>query len=587
MDQVDEVKKKTDIAALISEVVQLKKAGRNYKGLCPFHSEKSPSFMVSPEIQIFKCFGCGLGGDVLRFVMEQEKVEFPQALKILADRAGVTLKPLKGFSSYAEKDEIYNINFIAGEFYHYILTIHPLGQKARDYLEKRGIKREAIVEFKLGFSPDNPEALLNFLTKKRGYKLDLLEKAGIIIKSLRGSFDRFRGRIIFPLKDHFGNTLGFAGRVLEAKGDLAKYINSPETLVYKKGQVLYGLELSKNEIKTKGFVVIVEGELDCISSWQAEIKNIVAIKGSALTQEQAQLLARFTSKVILALDADFAGDAAARRGLDILVNAGLTVQIASLGEYKDPDEMAQKEPEKLKEAIVTAEGMYDFLINSTIKRYGVETTESKAKISRELTPILSSIEDEIVRAHCIKQVSVRLDVPEEAVAAQIRKSGQVTFQKRQVFEKKDEESGSKNRRDVLEDYLLAHIFQTASNIHDAEKLKDLIKTPVRKKLLDLYLSQEGSFDPIAFTDRLPPEMVEIFSNLLLIEVKTENLEKIEDEEKRLIKELKMVNLRERILSLSQEVQRKTNEENTPEIEQMQRELSTLGQELSVLEGEMV
>ena len=587
MDQVEEIKKKTDIVAVISEVTELRKAGRNYKGLCPFHNEKTPSFMVSPEIQIFKCFGCGVGGDVIKFVTEYEKIDFAQALRILADRAGVKLKPLKGFSVYQEKDEIFNINFVASEFYHYILTSHPVGQKARDYLEKRGVSSDAIKAFKLGFSPDKPDALLGFLTKKRGYRSELLEKAGIVIKSQRGWFDRFRGRIIFPLKDHFGNILGFAGRVLEAKGDMAKYINSPETLAYKKGQVLYGLETTKNEIKAQGFVVVVEGELDCISSWQAGVRNVVAIKGSAITQDQARLLARFTSRVLLALDADFAGDQAARRGLDILQNEALTVEIVELGEYKDPDEFAQKSPDKYNLAIKNAVGVYDFLINLSFKRYGTETTEQKAQVSRELSPILASIEDEIVRAHCIKQVAIRLNVPEEAVASQVRKIGlpQASIQPSSSLETK---SYTRTRRDVLEEQLLGYLLQVNPKLLKEQNIRDLFKLPSKIKLIEAFLDkfdESKDLELLKFSENLPPELSEQFAQLLLIEIQIDEPGFAKKEEERLIKELELLNIKEEIKELTQKI--KTKEEHGENLDDLEKELSNLGQKLSVLETQSI
>src|SRR3990167_5278760 len=307
-DQVDEVKQKIDIVSLIGEYVQLKKAGRNYRALCPFHSEKTPSFMVSPELQIYKCFGCGESGDAFSFLEKYEGMDFGEALRFLADRAGIKLVALRP-GEQGEKERLYEINNLASRFYHYILVGHPAGKQAYNYLTReRGLKAGTIETFQVGFSPDVPGAIRKFLVEKKKFADRELEKAGLSVLG-RAAIDRFRGRITFPLLDHRGNIVGFAGRTMPgAKTELAKYINSPETPIYHKSRVLYGLNLAKTRIKEKKTAIVVEGELDMISSWQAGVENTVAIKGSAFTEEQLRLLTRFCQKVILALDTDFAGD---------------------------------------------------------------------------------------------------------------------------------------------------------------------------------------------------------------------------------------------------------------------------------------
>ncbi len=521
-NQIEEIKRKVDIVGLISEFAELKRAGRNFKGLCPFHSEKSPSFMVSSELQIYKCFGCGAGGDAYKFLMEFEKIEFPQALKILAERVGVKLRPVRGFAAFAQKEEIFQVNFLAGEFYHYLLTSHKTGEKALAYLEKRGVSREAIEVFKLGFSPDNSNSTFRFLSEKRGYKSELLERAGLIVSRDSQFFDRFRGRIIFPLHDHYGNTLGFAGRVLEDRGDMAKYINTPDTQVFKKGQVLYGLEITKQDVKDAGYAVVVEGEIDAISSWQAGVRNVVAIKGSALTEDQVRLILRFCSKVVLALDSDFAGDQAARRGIEIAQKQGLEIKIATLGKFKDPGEFASHDPTGWAKAIVDSKNVYDFLIDSSFSKNDVPTTEGKAKISRELVPVLAGIEDEIVRAHCVQKVALGLDIPEEAVFRQVEKHMTPASVKR---EEAPAASVSKTRREVIETYFLSLAFQTDPAILQDKRVASLVKTPLAKRIIEEYarlgsggsprFSEAGSFQPQEFAKSLPPELSDAFATIIL------------------------------------------------------------------------
>lgn len=465
----------------------------------------------------FAVANCGVGGDVFKFLMEYEKMDFAQALKVLAERVGVKLKPLRGFRDQEEKEEILAVNFVTSEFYHYLLTTHKVGQKARNYLKNRGISDESIKTFKLGFAPERPSATFNFLTQKRGYRADLLIKAGIVGEAEKRYWDRFRGRIIFPLFDHFGNVLGFAGRVIEEKGEVAKYINSPETLVYKKGQTLYGLSVTRQEIKRQKFAVVVEGEIDCISSWQAGVKNTVAIKGSAFTPQQAQLLSRFCSNIVLALDSDFAGDQAARRGLEVLQAVGIEIRIAELQNFKDPDAAARADAQMYKKAISEAEGVYDFLINSAFRRIDASLAEGKAKIGRELTPILASIEDEIVKAYCIKTVAGRLGVSEEAVIGQVAKAGRPRARE----STQATVTKARPRQDLLEEHLLAVIFAYKPSLLLDKSFQLLIKSPLHRRIaheLNLFLAKKGSFDPSGFVASLPAELKEAFSSIFLSEV---------------------------------------------------------------------
>ena len=305
-NQIEEVKNKTDIVSLISEYIEVKKAGRNYKANCPFHGEKTPSFMITPELQMYKCFGCGKSGDVFTFLEEHEGMEFSEALKYLAEKAGVTLTLIKNEET-SEREKIIEINKSVLSFYNYALNGHVQGKKILDYLTKdRGLDLETIKKFKIGYSPESFEALSKFLIEKKKYKLNDLLKTGNLVG--RG-VDRFRGRVIFPLFDHRDNAIGFAGRILPwQKQDMAKYINSPDTPAYHKSKVLYGMNITKSEIRESGYAVIVEGELDMISSYQAGIRNVVAIKGSALTEDQIRLIGRFAQKIVLCLDSDFAGN---------------------------------------------------------------------------------------------------------------------------------------------------------------------------------------------------------------------------------------------------------------------------------------
>ena len=586
MDQIEEIKRKTDVVELISESVELKRAGRNFKGLCPFHGEKTPSFMVTPELQIFKCFGCGLGGDCFRYVQEFEKVDFPQALKILADRVGVKLKPLKGFTGYEEREEIYRINYTAGEFYKYVLNTHKAGEKARAYLKQRKITPEAIKDFGLGYSPDQPSALVDYLTKKRGYSPKVIENSGLVVFRGNQYFDRFRGRIIFPLKDHLGNVLAFAGRVIEDRGEVAKYINGPDTQVYKKGRTLYGLDVARSEIKKAGRAIIVEGELDCISCWQVGIKNVVAIKGSALTEDQASLLFRFCSEVVLALDSDFAGDAAARRGLEIMKTQGFSVKVAVLGKYKDPDEMADKDPEGLKKALENAEEVHDFLINSVFKRYDTQTTEGKSKISREIAPILALIEDEIIKSHCVKIVAQRLQVPEEAVLSQVAKR---EVKQAAVQNSQEKNSEIRTGRVITEEHLLSLLLNFSPSTLQDEDTTAVFQSPGAKRIIEELQNQYGgkieNFDPAVFAKKLPDELVDLFASLFLASGEHNDPEFVKKEIESAKRNLAVMQTKEEIEKLTFKIREFESQGKQEDVVSFEEKLTELSRQLTKLRSE--
>ena len=539
MDQVGEVKSKVDIVDVIRERMELKKAGRNYRGLCPFHGEKTPSLMVSPELQIYKCFGCGESGDVLTFLMKYDGLEFPEALGELAERAGVKLKPMVGGAHRSEKQEVVALNTLAAKLYRYLLQKHVMGKEGMDYLiQKRELKKQTIEAFELGYAPNKPDVLSHFL-KKKGIGVAQMERAGLVIRTERGVIDRFRGRVIFPIKDQRGQVVALGGRVLpvyETK-NTGKYINSPETLAYHKSESLYGLSVTKAEIRKAGKVIVVEGELDLLSSWQAGVANVVAIKGSALTTEQARIISRFTSEVTLALDSDFAGDAAAMRGIGEIQKVELDLRVARMGKYKDPDDFSRADPEGYKRALKNAIGVWDFMIEVIMERAKGKSGSSKAKVSRELVPILASITDRIVQSHYMKKVADRLGVPYEAVSEQVlaKSSKEINV----VSVKKEEDRKERTNREVLETRLLAIVFQEGLQILTNEEWKEYLTTPLVRKILSEYreyMKKTKKFEVGSFFESLPEELRQGFMELYLGEVELEQdnvLQEVEKIKKRL------------------------------------------------------
>ncbi len=555
-NQVEEVKSKTDIVAIIGERIELKKAGRNFKANCPFHGEKTASFMVSPELQIFKCFGCSEAGDAFSFLEKFEGMEFAESLKYLADRAGVKLKSFSG-TKKSEKERIIEVNAQAIRLYSYLLKNHEQGKRALNYLLKeRGLKMSTIEEFGLGYSPDNPIYIKKFLIDKKKFTPAELERAGITLGSGTRFYDRFSGRVIFPLMDHRGNPIGFSGRVLPwDKRETGKYINSPETPAYHKSSVLYALNITRPFIKKKGVAIIVEGELDAISSYQAGIKNVVAIKGSALTEEQVKLLSRFAPKFILALDADLAGDAASRRGIMVASNAGVEVKVTEMAGAKDPDEAARHDLDGYKKSLINAVSIWDFFIDSATKRYDVSTGVGKSKISREVIPTLSEIEDKIVQAHYIGVVAQKLSIPEEAVREQIEK---FIKEPEKVSEEIPEEARVKNRRDLLEERFLSLAFQSEPKILLIKANSGFVTSPLNLRIVEEYKKYSDkvkSFDLATFSKSLPPELFDSFTQMVLRETWEGEVDegKIKKELDLVGKELKILSVKEKLVSLTNKI----------------------------------
>ena len=589
-DQVEEVKQKTDIVSLIGDYITLKKAGRNYKANCPFHGEKTPSFMVSPELQIYKCFGCGVSGDCYSFLQSYEGMEFPEALKFLADKAGVKLVSLRPDQT-SQKEHFYALNSLVTRFYNYVLLNHQAGKKALSYLtEERGLKMDTIKKFDIGFAPYASATIINFLTKKKKYPPKDLVSAGLVYQKSGMYIDRFAGRVIFPLYDHRGNAIGFAGRVLpgEEKKDVGKYINTPDTEVYHKSKVLYGFNLSKGDIKEAKEAVVVEGELDLISSWQAGIKNVVAIKGSALTSEQVDLLGRFTPKIVLALDSDIAGDMAARRGISTAYEKGLEIKVAKLTGFKDPDEAARKNPQGLKKAIDEAEEVWDFFINSAFNKYNSKTGEGSSRISKEITPILASITDRIVQAHYIALVAQKLAVPVSAVEEQVNRTNAGLGKMETRESTKPQVKETKTRRQLLEERLMSLAFQTDPKILLEDDLEKIFSIHLTKRLLEEYqkFSRSGKgFSASDFSRYLPKELFSSFSEMMMVDSAylTDDPVKLSKEISLIKKEIAILSTKDELTSLAGEMKKMELKNEKDSLKKTEEEFSSLSDKLSELE----
>lgn len=578
MDQVGEVREKTDIVSLINEYVPLKKTGSNFKALCPFHNEKSPSFVVSPERQIWHCFGCSLGGDCFTFLMQYEHMEFPEALRMLAKRTGVELTQYKFESGIVSKKEhIYKLNALAAEFYHFLLTKHAVGKKALQYLlEERKIKQPTINTYMLGFSP-HENALSTYLLQKKQYKKEDLLEAGLATSQYNRLADFFRGRLMFPLYDHRGNTIGFSGRVLE-NAIQPKYINTPETLVYHKGSVFFGLNSAKDAIKKENRVIIMEGEFDVIASFQEGITNAVAVKGTALTEDQARLISRFAQKVTLCFDGDRAGREAIKRSLPILEKKGLITTVVIIPAGKDADEAIKHDPIAFKQAVKHDKEIYDYLFEQAVATYDPKTAEGKKHIGDDLLPTFSHIENEIVKEHYLKKLSDELHISQESLTAEMEK-----LEKKEIIQKDiSVPKTQKTREEILEEYLLALIVQSQNPYMFLDEIVQLIReytfhTPAYQKLLShlqKFQKLHKVFHAKTFLQTLPKELIDTFDICFLFPLaKFSSDEAYLLEVKKTAKELYILSLHKKIKDIGEQIRQKDGQEE--ELLQLQAELSRL------------
>ena len=413
MTPVEQIKDKLDIVTFIRQYVELKPAGRNFKANCPFHKEKTPSFMVSPERQTWHCFGtCSEGGDIFKFLMKYENIEFYEALKILAEKAGIELRRISPVDQ-KQFGVLYDINESAKDFFKKNMG---MGKRASEYLKERGLSEETIKEFEIGFAPNNFEELtLNLINL--GYDVKDVERSGLNFKSDRGGYvDRFRGRIMFPIYNHFGKVVGFSGRILPEldKGESGKYINSPETPIFNKSKILYGFHKAKNYIREQKFALLVEGQMDFLMAYQDGVKNTVATSGTALTEDHLVTLRRQAEELVLCFDADEAGIKAAERGIDMANNLDFNVKVLVLSGYKDPAEMVVKNPGALANGIKSAKPAMEFYFD----RYLSGNNNSSSELKKGVRAILVKIKNlasPVERSFWIKELSNKTSIDEKTL----------------------------------------------------------------------------------------------------------------------------------------------------------------------------
>ena len=488
--EIEEIKSRLNIVDVIGSYIKLEKAGINYRACCPFHSEKTPSFFVSPSRQLWHCFGgCNDGGDIFKFVMKIEGIEFVDALKLLAQRAGVELKTFSPDWEKAKtkRQTLFDLLEKATSFFIFQLENSKTGKEAKEYLLKRGMKEETIKDWRLGYAPTVWQGLTDYLIGQ-GFKREDIVEAGLAIQSSK-LFDRFRGRIMFPIFDLNSQVIGFTGRIFGENKDEAKYLNTPNTLLYDKSKALYGMNKAKMEIRKNDACVLVEGNVDCIMSHQSGVKNCIAVSGTALTPIHLGIIKRYSSNLILAFDMDMAGNNATKKGIDMAINNNFGVKVIGMSSKKDPADIILEEgSESWKKIIQEAKPINHFYFDLALKNKDINSIEDKKKIVSELLPIFKKIDNTIEQSYWIENLSNKLMIKEEDIRLEMDK---VKIENNDSNEKKVVIDNKKTRKKLLEEMILSLAIINPSMISSLSlEQMELISLENREVLNKLKINKE-------------------------------------------------------------------------------------------------
>ncbi|MEW5908009.1 MAG: DNA primase [Patescibacteria group bacterium] len=533
---VEQIKSRLNIVDVVQGYLRLQKAGVNFKALCPFHREKSPSFFVSPSRDSWHCFGCNRGGDIFSFVMEIERVEFPEALKILADRVGVEIEPL----SPQYKSEKIKINQVLEEAKNFYRNELNNNKDVYKYLQGRGLNDEVINSFQLGYALGPPNAgwrnLYNVL-KSKNYSDAELEKSGMVIRSEKGYYDRFRNRIMFPINNISGQTAGFSGRIFgeESEKTGGKYINTPQTLIYDKSKILFGLDKAKEEIRKKDFCIIVEGNMDAIMSHQAGFKNTVAVSGTALTIDQVRMIKRLTNSLAIAFDRDDAGFNASKKGVNLALKEGMEVKIIEIPKGKDPADAVKEDKEGWGKSVDKAEHIIDFLLKYFMEKEK-SSRELQKKIRINVLPYVKFLDNEMEKAQWVKKIAKILAIKEEPIWDEIKKiSKELNDEENDNDNTLTEIKTNRTRFDFLKEKVIGFALWQ-ENCDDVD-FKNLLEEATEKYGIDL--------GKIKDRDRL----------ILSIEIFYSNLENKTEEFRNLLEELEKEDIKSQLEDLAEAIRK--------------------------------
>jgi DNA primase len=570
--KIDEVRQRASIIEVVSDFVSLKKTGKNHLGLCPFHSERTPSFTVNEEKGIFHCFGCGAGGNVFNFLMRASQMSFPEAVRAMAKRYGVPL-PTRELSEEEKRrrslrGKLYEVNETAADYYHRTLTSLKEGEEGRQYLAQRGISEETIREHRLGFAPAGWDSLVLYL-QKNGAPLNLAETVGLILPRKEGTvssgrpgfFDRFRRRVMFPIISEGGRVLGFGGRIIEegkGEGELPppKYMNSPESPIYSKGQTLYGLNAAKGFIREKGNALIVEGYMDLLSLYQAGFRNGVASLGTALTSSQLRLLGRYAREAFLIFDADESGEKATQRSLDLFLQEGISAKVVTLPAGYDPDSLIRKEKAaRFEQVLAEALPLVEYLFQQALRRHGADSVEGKVRIVREMIPALSRLPDPLERNLYIERIALRLGLKESQVRDQFRGGEPVEAESEKL--PSPAHRGPAHERVLLQLMILnPAVISRVQETMGKEGFSDLRHQNLARKLLELGEGREEIDIQEFLSGTEEEDLRDLVSELLLEE------ESLVDPDRMLedcLRKVKLSRIRQEIQRVDEEIRQRSRE----------------------------
>ena len=577
---LNEVRQSNDIVDVISQYVHLKRSGRNFFGLCPFHNEKSPSFSVSPDKQIFHCFGCGVGGNVITFVSQIEGLNFVETVQMLAERANIQLPTLQNNGDTQReilKDKVYKVNEFTAEYYHQNLY-KPQAKTAQEYVKKRQLTNETLKSFRIGFSGKFDELYQEL--KKQGFQEQEILESGLVNKNERGQYiDRYRNRLMFPICDARGRVIAFGGRVLD--DSKPKYINSPENVVYSKGRHLFGLNVAKKGDTKK--LLIVEGYMDVISLHQRGITNVVAPLGTALTEQQGWLLRKNSEQIILSFDSDDAGIKAKLRAIDILQKMGCDLRVIQLEGAKDPDEYIVKYGNmRFQNAVDKAFSVVEFKVKILKKELNLENTNDKIKFLNEIAKLISKVDNTIEREVYIEKIAKEYDISKEAIYAEVNKLTYKNDKSEKILEKakpvithkkvetKEVSESIRRRENTIISILLTgdlSIFEIIKQNIKPKDFQDEINQEIAKKLYEEF--EKGNSNINSIIDTLDQEHQNQITMIMAEDYEIEDLEKAIDD---IIQAYKRDKLNNRKLEILELLEKTSNIEEKKELE---KELSNI------------
>lgn len=580
---IEEIRSSNDIVDVISKYVTLKRSGRNFFGLCPFHKEKSPSFAVSPDKQIFHCFGCGVGGNVIHFISKIEGLDFKDTMELLANRANIelpTLDNLEDDKTARLKSKVYEINKIAAEFYHENLY-KPTSKVAQEYIKKRKLDNRTLKAFLIGYAGNFNELYL--LLKQKGYTEEEMLASSLVKKTENGGYmDSFRKRLMFPIQDVRERVIAFGGRVLD--DSKPKYINSPENIVYSKGRNLFGLNVAKKYNTKK--IVIVEGYMDAISLYQRGITNVVASLGTAMTEAQGRLLRRYSEQIILGYDADGAGQAAILRGMEILQNLGCDIRVLQIEGAKDPDEYVLKYgPERFQKCVDNAISLVEFKVKVLLKELNIENTNDKIKFLNEIAKILAKVTNQMEREIYIDKIAKEYKISKEAIYAEVNKlmykdsQGSKKLEKRVITmvpkeEKENSVSKAVLKRENLVIYLLINeyskCYEKIKNLITLNYIQDDTNKQILKKMYEEF--EKGNSNTSQLLDWFQDEkVISHITEIMAGDFEITDVDKAIDDLISIYEKEKLISRRNEILRKLENV----SETGSEEVKKLEKELNDI------------